>query len=1444
NKTTAESEVCLSTLKSETIYDIASGTLCDPTVPDAISCVAEGKIWNCNINFCLPKSYNDKLTTSTVLCYEKPVQSETDMCMEQVKSDTISDIAGGALCEKNTPQSLDCTNSGNIWNCLINYCLTPEYNASLTNNIIDCYKKPTSTERDQCIADLKDQTIEDIAGGALCDKTSREATQCEAKPGYVYNCEVKFCLPKDYNDNLAQNAKICFDKPTDEEKQKCMTDLKKVTALEIASGKLCDATVPEAIACAAEDKIWNCNVNFCLDKQYNDDLSQNAALCYEKNIESEIDKCMTDLKLTIVADIAGGGQCDPQVKEAIDCKAEDKIWNCTVDLCIDKVFNQKIIDGSVNCYKLENRDLIDKCMVDLKSTLVAEVASGALCDPDTPDAVACFEEGKIYNCQVKLCLPKDYNEALTQKIVACYQKPTKPETDTCIAEVKSDTVTDLAKGALCDMNLPEAKECKESGKVWNCNVNFCLSKKYNDQLAEKAVSCYEMEMEAEIDSCMNKLKDETITDIASGSLCDMSSNTSKECTAEGNVYNCNINYCLSPEYNEKLTDKVVACYKETNQQAVDGCMSNVKDETIADLAGGAGCNKNTPEAISCEEKTGKVFNCEINYCVTNEYNQKLIDGTKNCLAMSTAEEEVCLAKLKDNTVKEIASGVLCENTSEEAKECEAGGMVFNCNVNYCLTSEYNNALAGKAAVCYDKATKPEVNACMKKLEHDTAVEIAGGALCKNESEEAKLCEAEGKVYNCTVEYCLTKDQNNQLAEEVAKCQTMPDQEQKEKCMAELEEKATEFVASGGLCDQNTPEAKSCSAKGKVYNCNIGLCISQAENEVLTEEALRCQNMLTDEEKDSCIKELKQVGAAYLATNCDTEGNSEANQCKASGKIWNCHANKCLTEKENEMLTRAILRCEGKESTEEKNACYEDMKEFEKLAADQEGAVNIKDLQYNQKSSMGTAQALTIAIGSLIAAAVAGCISAALFAVAVLMTPNLEEQIKDEAKTKMEQLKKEYAELEAKKGREGVSYEIQVEAFKFYLKALNTAASIADKAGGNMSVLMGLFGAAMAMGAVDIAIGMSSCPACNWPQIACGGIVIGLAGMGMNATSKYKGIAENMANEYRNRAKIIQNLLDRFKKLFGPDGGLDDIIAKADDLKDRVDKKSNTTGNADSDSLGFQSGGKLGGSSSTSFSNDSSGPGIVSNGNGPLNGDKSDPSGGERTCLDNKGKVDRDCKCQKSSSCKQFKMPLLNSQANNVKEDLDIDGALKEVNDIASGKITSSFLDKSVLNKRNSKIRKIGTQLVENANKLLIKNGKRPIDISDAALVKYINARVTKADLAKGAAAFSSGYFGVSQDKLNNKDGIVNKTMNKSKSIPQVGNLLPLTSMRIIPKGIRFDNGEDDPADEVLAMNSLKNTQMEYDYEHSQIISKPEVNIFTIISNRYLNVRREKRLNTK
>ena len=56
---------------------------------------------------------------------------------------------------------------------------------------------------------------------------------------------------------------------------------------------------------------------------------------------------------------------------------------------------------------------------------------------------------------------------------------------------------------------------------------------------------------------------------------------------------------------------------------------------------------------------------------------------------------------------------------------------------------------------------------MSDLEYTTAKDIAGGVMCDKSSTEAKQCSSDGKVYNCNVEFCLSKEQNDQLADETA-----------------------------------------------------------------------------------------------------------------------------------------------------------------------------------------------------------------------------------------------------------------------------------------------------------------------------------------------------------------------------------------------------------------------------------------------------------------------------------------------------------------------------------------------------------------------------------------------------------------------------------------------------------------------------------------------------
>ena len=409
--------------------------------------------------------------------------------------------------------------------------------------------------------------------------------------------------------------------------------------------------------------------------------------------------------------------------------------------------------------------------------------------------------------------------------------------------------------------------------------------------------------------------------------------------------------------------------------------------------------------------------------------------------------------------------------------------------------------------------------------------------------------------------------------------------------------------------------------------------------------------------------------------------------------------------------KAILRCEGKPTKEEKDSCHEELKEFETLAK-KEGAVNIKDLQYKE-NPVTLEVGLAIAIAGVAASAIAGCMSAAMFGVAALMTPLLESQVDEENKAKIEQLKSEYAAMEAKQGLEGVTYENQVEAFEFYKRALHTGAEIADKKRGNMTMLMGLFGAATGLAAVDIGMGVSKNMSCSCgagtPQIICGSITLGSAGAAMGITGNYAGVAAKMAATFRERADYIDQILNRFNVLFGPDGGLDTTIAKAEQLKEKVSNKDRNgdtiSGGDNSPALTFGGGSSNGSgpsiSGGTSSSSTGSGnlPSISNSNNTSSSGD---PSNGIRTCLASNGKVDKSCNCQKNNSCKQFKLPNISADQKQLHSDLETDGMLKDASAISTGKITVSNLDFNAISERSAKAKRIAMQLVKKANKDLKK----------------------------------------------------------------------------------------------------------------------------------------------
>ena len=179
-------------------------------------------------------------------------------------------------------------------------------------------------------------------------------------------------------------------------------------------------------------------------------------------------------------------------------------------------------------------------------------------------------------------MPKEYNDKLTDSSVACYENKTPAQSDSCIEQVRKDTIADIAGGALCDNTSADAVTCTAKGKFGTA-MSISVTREYNDQLVSKSVNCYSKPSQSEIDVCMEQLRSDTIADISDGALCDKSGADAIACQNDSKIWNCLVGYCLTQDFNKQLTDDISAAIRSRPKQKLNHVLKDSKIKQLGIL---------------------------------------------------------------------------------------------------------------------------------------------------------------------------------------------------------------------------------------------------------------------------------------------------------------------------------------------------------------------------------------------------------------------------------------------------------------------------------------------------------------------------------------------------------------------------------------------------------------------------------------------------------------------------------------------------------------------------------------------------------------------------------------------------------------------------------------------------------------------------------------------
>jgi ribosomal protein L13E len=986
-----------------------------------------------------------------------------------------------------------------------------------------------------------------------------------------------------------------------------------------------------------------------------------------------------------------------------------------------------------------------------------------------------------------------------------------------------------------------AMSCRAGGSIWSCGLNACYSEEYRTEVIDEGIACYRVETSPDrLNACVDNVKTKTIRNVAEGGLCDASTPEATQCAGSGKIYNCNVGQCLTIQQNQSLSNQVVNCYKIEDLTARESCMKQTEINVAVDLL--TNCEaQSTPAAVVCRRDQTKSWNCLANSCLDKGFNDGVTDQTIACIEGPKEQQEQCLEAVKLDVVRHVAGGSSCDQTTEEAVSCKNDGKIFNCNVGYCLTENQNQELVDNIVRCETESeTAVEKDQCINDLKTDAIRRVASGQMCDQTKPEAMMCTAQGKVWNCNVENCLTLEENILLTDNIVRCETeTADEEEKRECYANIKEAAVRHIASGGNCDPATPEAVACTEEGKIWNCNINYCLTEEQNNVLTDEITTCQLEDNTILKDQCMADLEDRAIDFLMRACDISENPKAQECQERGRVWNCQMNICLSEEDQARLVNAVKNCNAKPTQEEKDACHAELEEFAQMAENGEGGLNSGAVQMpNNPTKMIHGG---IAAGGIAATLInmkpdQKCYSGAAVAIAGVLAMVNEMNTDKTAESAMSQLQEEVKAMEERVKKEDASFELQVEVFEFSIIALERGIAIAKQKDSGYGMVLGMYGAAMAATAIEMAMGWW-----NPPMAACGAVNVGLSALGMATVGMIKGaIAKGIADMEKQKANII-SIRDRFLYHFGghgavaternrpaPPGG-DYVPQEVDPRALRLNPEM---------------------ASNRGASQQPTAPGSTA----------SLP----RSCASADNKPDPNCDCQKTKTCLALDSFMgssdigrSNAAASALASGLPNDSLISEANQILRGELNAGEIGQAAINSRNeryiSSVDKMLDVINDEKKKLNQEAVKFPGEDDVFAFLEENQPKVNRQNNAKSSNVGGIDLGGLLNQAPSLDQGLseqLKKIAESSDHKPGAG-ILPNFNFDAFgfdsDKAMSFRNEltDDDTVWDEADSNSMQQARSNDPYDYSSVgadVHKDKtLNLFHIISNRYNSLRMNNRL---
>lgn len=551
----------------------------------------------------------------------------------------------------------------------------------------------------------------------------------------------------------------------------------------------------------------------------------------------------------------------------------------------------------------------------------------------------------------------------------------------------------------------------------------------------------------------------------------------------------------------------------------------------------------------------------------------------------------------------------------------------------------------------------------------------------------------------------------------------------------------------------------------------------------------------------------------------------AEEC-SDGLIWNENIEQCLNAEDDSRVNEKQKMCDSKADGAGKDECNEMVQSFDK---DVKSDISSSDVELSKKEKaiqkVGTAKSV---ISSGIAAyklfeaynaaksakdvfsnmCISGMISIATGVMSFMNDRNMDKQVKQTLKISKQNLD---ALIKENERTQGTSYEMQIKLMQAYKQILEAGAQAAQIREDGYKQEVTMYSLALGIAAIEAVI-YAIPPNVQPDKIKCAAWVAGSATISVVLGSKMKSAAAKANSKYQSEAEKLGNILNKYMDFFN---------------KKHIDRSSLSTQLA----IGSQTGAPINakaGSEANNFSNKNLTSAEV---------DMCEAAPATECCNDS------------GKSCPTLNISFGNPTVSSAVGKSGLSGALERADARLQGNLdlsdsgVSLALDKD-LQRAGAFKQRILEQLKDKGrlsdaqaelfdeNKQMKAFLKKQYGNENANLSSSFGDSMALPDVDRISSIIDKGD--VPKELKGDKDKL-SSSMSKFAALSKINNSLGSLGLEL-----EDDSDRDNALGDKLAQDSGLAEGEEYIYDNNQIVEKPEVSIFQVISNRYNVLRINKR----